>query len=280
LRGQEAFRRVDVPERTRNVRYPACVVGYRGSGTRMQEPRWPTIARVAASAIPTVTGWAWSLSMGNAVAGPEPPVPRVARRDRQSEFDTVSRSTRMSRPRSTTVATENLPAGGTVVFRSEGAHGGQPRSRFASRTAMRWAAAASGMRPVRSALTPREWEVLDLMTTGASTWQISDELVVSLDTVQSQVKDILRKLGVHSRFSGGGDCKRPRASLPAPVDGELSARPDSGMGEKSPLARSNRAPVGSLHDGLPNSRQHRPPKMLGEPKEGPHTSPSRRASRG
>lgn len=56
-----------------------------------------------------------------------------------------------------------------------------------------------GMRPVRSALTPREWEVLDLLTTGASTQQISNELVVSLETVQSHIKHILRKFGVHSR---------------------------------------------------------------------------------
>lgn len=56
-----------------------------------------------------------------------------------------------------------------------------------------------GMRPIRSALTPREWEVLDLMTIGASTQEISNELVVSVETVQSHIKHILRKFGVHSR---------------------------------------------------------------------------------
>jgi two-component system, NarL family, response regulator LiaR len=58
---------------------------------------------------------------------------------------------------------------------------------------------AAGMRPVKSALTAREWEVLDLMTTGASTQEISHELVISLETVQSHIKHILRKLAVHSR---------------------------------------------------------------------------------
>jgi two-component system, NarL family, response regulator LiaR len=57
----------------------------------------------------------------------------------------------------------------------------------------------AGMRPVRSALTAREWEVLDLMTLGASNQQISNDLLVSLETVQSHIKHILRKLGVHSR---------------------------------------------------------------------------------
>jgi DNA-binding NarL/FixJ family response regulator len=56
-----------------------------------------------------------------------------------------------------------------------------------------------GMRPVRSALTPREWEVLDLMVTGASTEQISKDLVISLETVRSHIKHLLQKLGVHTR---------------------------------------------------------------------------------
>jgi NarL family two-component system response regulator LiaR len=56
-----------------------------------------------------------------------------------------------------------------------------------------------GMRPVRSALTPREWEVLDLMVTGASTEEISKDLVVSPETARSHIKHILQKLGVHTR---------------------------------------------------------------------------------
>jgi DNA-binding NarL/FixJ family response regulator len=56
-----------------------------------------------------------------------------------------------------------------------------------------------GWRPVRSRLTSREWEIVDLIGTGASTVGIADELVLSRATVYSHVKSLLRKLGVHSR---------------------------------------------------------------------------------
>ena len=58
---------------------------------------------------------------------------------------------------------------------------------------------SSGMRPVKSPLTAREWEVIDLLKQSKTTDQIADELVLSPETVRSHVKNILRKLKVRSR---------------------------------------------------------------------------------
>jgi NarL family two-component system response regulator LiaR len=58
---------------------------------------------------------------------------------------------------------------------------------------------SSGMRPVKSPLTAREWEVIDLLKAARSTDEIADELVLSTETVRSHVKNILRKLDVRSR---------------------------------------------------------------------------------
>lgn len=59
--------------------------------------------------------------------------------------------------------------------------------------------AGVGLRPVKSELTSREWEVLDLLCEGASTDGIGEELVLSPETVRSHIRNILRKLGVRSR---------------------------------------------------------------------------------
>jgi DNA-binding NarL/FixJ family response regulator len=70
-----------------------------------------------------------------------------------------------------------------------------------------------GVRPVRSDLTPREWEVLDLISQGKDTREIAEELVLSEDTIYSHVKSMLRKLGVHSRSEAVEAARKMREPL-------------------------------------------------------------------
>jgi DNA-binding NarL/FixJ family response regulator len=81
-----------------------------------------------------------------------------------------------------------------------------------------------GLRPTVSELTPREWQVLDLLTTGASTADIAVDLVLSPETVLTHVKNILKKLGVHSRRDAIRQAERLRLGL-NPLTGE----PDGGV---------------------------------------------------
>jgi len=79
---------------------------------------------------------------------------------------------------------------------------------------------AVGMRPVKSPLTAREWEVIDLLKATRSTDEIAADLVLSTETVRSHVKNILRKLDVRSREDAVAAADRMRnAPPPDPPDG-------------------------------------------------------------
>jgi NarL family two-component system response regulator LiaR len=67
-----------------------------------------------------------------------------------------------------------------------------------------------GLRPVRSELTDREWEVLDLLAAGAGTEEIAQALVLSTETVRSHLKNLYRKLGVRSREEAAQAARRLR----------------------------------------------------------------------
>jgi len=53
--------------------------------------------------------------------------------------------------------------------------------------------------PLLSPLTPREYKVLRLLAAGLSTREIASELVVSLNTVKTQIQSLYRKLDARSR---------------------------------------------------------------------------------
>jgi len=75
-----------------------------------------------------------------------------------------------------------------------------------------------GVRPVKSNLTTREWEVLDELSAGRSTEEIAEAFVLSEETVRSHVKNVIRKLGVRTRAEAVDAAKRLRQGLPP--DGE------------------------------------------------------------
>jgi NarL family two-component system response regulator LiaR len=71
----------------------------------------------------------------------------------------------------------------------------------------------AGIRPVRSTLTSREWEVLDLLCDGLDTAAIADSLVLSPETVNSHIKSVKRKLGARTRKDAVEATRRLRAEL-------------------------------------------------------------------
>jgi NarL family two-component system response regulator LiaR len=85
---------------------------------------------------------------------------------------------------------------------------------------------SSGMRPVKSPLTTREWEVIDLLKATRSTDEIAAELVLSTETVRSHVKHILRKLKVRSREEAVAVADRIAAGQPSNEEESTRAKGD------------------------------------------------------
>ena len=82
-----------------------------------------------------------------------------------------------------------------------------------------------GMRPVKSPLTGREWEVIDLLKATRTTDEIAAELVLATETVRSHVKNILRKLDVRSRQEAVTAADMLRSQSPPVDDPENGSRP-------------------------------------------------------
>lgn len=82
-------------------------------------------------------------------------------------------------------------------------------------------------------LTPRELEILQLLSDGRSTDGISAELGVSRSTLRTHVQNILMKLGVHSKLDAiVAAIRHERVVMPALDDSEdLAGSEPTGSGE-------------------------------------------------
>jgi DNA-binding NarL/FixJ family response regulator len=69
-------------------------------------------------------------------------------------------------------------------------------------------------RPGQRRLTARESEVLGRLAAGRSTHWIADDLVISVETVRTHIKNLMRKLAVRSRAELLGAAARMRTETP------------------------------------------------------------------
>jgi PAS domain S-box-containing protein len=57
-------------------------------------------------------------------------------------------------------------------------------------------------------LTPRQREILDLIASGLSTYEIATQLTISTETVRNHVRSVLRELHVHTRLEAIAAARR------------------------------------------------------------------------
>jgi NarL family two-component system response regulator LiaR len=76
---------------------------------------------------------------------------------------------------------------------------------------------SSGLRPIKSPLTAREWEVIELLKPDRSPDDVARTLVLSTETVRSHIKNVMRKLDVHSRADAVAATERLRIGTSDPT---------------------------------------------------------------
>ncbi len=92
-----------------------------------------------------------------------------------------------------------LPRVLRCVLAGEAAISRRLESRLLTRVKGEYWCAHLRFRPIDSPLTPREWEVLELLHAGESVPEISSALDLKPETAQAYVRRIYRKLGARSR---------------------------------------------------------------------------------
>jgi len=93
-----------------------------------------------------------------------------------------------------------------------------------------WRTAASPSEDLLGTLTPREAQVLRRIVAGQSTGQMAREMGVATSTLRSYVKNILAKLGAHSRLEAAAIASRESGL----VDGTRPIPPVTGPAESGP----------------------------------------------
>ncbi|MDE3095168.1 MAG: helix-turn-helix transcriptional regulator [Chloroflexota bacterium] len=110
-----------------------------------------------------------------------------------------------------------------------------------------------GRPPHPDVLTPRQWEVLELVREGLSNEQIGRRLGISTDGAKFHVSEILTKLGVSSRREAAGWPGEP-ATAPAPPGACLAstrpAAPRTRLGRARWRRRARHAACGRWHERI------------------------------